>query len=147
MRSLPELSYFPRNRRGGVLFRFYTGSAASFASFCCKPSSISPSTPRIDRSRLQTANGALKSGIRLDLGKSILRHTLRWARQTPSPAPSVVGTLGASRRFGAVLRGFRHRFCGRNGRSRLETSNGASISVIPRSPPACSIWGCRTQLL
>ena len=41
----------PRNRRGGVLFRFYTWSRFTFASFCCKPSAISPSAARIARAR------------------------------------------------------------------------------------------------
>ena len=42
---------FPRNRRGGVLFRFYTGSALNFVSFCCNPFPFSSSTARIARSR------------------------------------------------------------------------------------------------
>ena len=46
---LPRL--IPRNRRGGVLFRFYTRRALNFASFCCKPSAISPSAARIARAR------------------------------------------------------------------------------------------------
>ena len=42
---------FPRNRRGGVLFRFYTGSVLTFVSFCCNPFPFSSSTARIARSR------------------------------------------------------------------------------------------------
>ena len=82
---------------------FYTGSALNFSSFCCNPCSISLSPPRIDISRLQTANGALKPDIRLDLEKSHFHHTLRWVHETRLPAPRVVWTLGASRRFRTVF--------------------------------------------
>ena len=46
-----DLQIFFGNRRGGVLFRFYTGSAPSFVSFCCNPFPFSSSTARIARSR------------------------------------------------------------------------------------------------
>ena len=49
--SIQRMRVFPRNRRGGVLFRSYTRSRANFASFCCKPSAISPSAARIARAR------------------------------------------------------------------------------------------------
>ena len=101
--------FFPEIEEVGFALDSLPGGQVNFSSFCCNPSSISLSTPGIDRSRLQTANGAFKPGIRLDLEKSIFRPTLRWAHETPSPAPHVVGTLGASRRFCAVLRGSRHR--------------------------------------
>ena len=59
------LVFFPEIGRGGVLFRFYMGSAGTFVSFCCNPSSISSSPLRIARSRrgeviwgVGTLNGA-----------------------------------------------------------------------------------------
>ena len=90
-------SFFPRNQRGGVLFRLYTGSAVHFPSFCCQPSPILPSPPRIDSSRRETANGALKPGIGLHLGNPISRSSSLGTPPTTQkshPAPLVVGKFG-----------------------------------------------------
>ena len=59
-------------------------------TFCCKPSWISASPRGIDRSRLETAKGALKPGIGLDLGKSIFL-ILRGA-DTPTQRRYTLGT-------------------------------------------------------
>ena len=99
-------------------------------TFCCNPSWISASPPRIERSRLETANGALEPGIGLDLGKPVSR--LYSARGAQNPPPSAWGTLETSgfARLRVVFRGFRRRFYGTNSRSRRETGNGASEPVI-----------------
>ena len=91
-------AFFPRNQIGGVLFRLYTGSALHFPSFCCHPSPILASPPRIDSSRRETANGALKPGIGLHLGNPISRSSSLGTPPTTQkshPAPRLLCTLGA----------------------------------------------------
>ena len=83
---------FPRNRRGGVLVRFLTGSAVRNQSFWVSPPRSPLPAARIDRSRRGEANAAPGRDQLLDLGKSMF-STLRGA-ESPTFRQVHLGYLG-----------------------------------------------------
>jgi len=75
--------------RGGVLFRFYMGSAPTFVSFCCNPSSILSSPPRIARSRRGEAKWGIgtRSGADLENRIRLICRKFQSDRRKPRAAP------------------------------------------------------------
>ena len=108
--------FFPRNRRGGVLFRFYTRSRPTFASFCCKPSAISPSAARIARARRGDSICAVgpPNGVGWEIQKFAFNTTHQQHRGTAHLL--VVCHLDVL----ALFRGFRQRSKRTFGRSRRD---------------------------
>ena len=96
--QLPKV-VFLRNRRGGVLFRFYTRSALTFVSFCCKPSAISPSAARIARARRGDSICAVgpPNGVGWEIW--IFAKDMGTALEPMAPTPSTLWRLGESSFF------------------------------------------------
>ena len=85
---------FPRNRRGGVLVRFLTGSAVRNQSFWVSPPRSPLAAARIDRSRRGEANNVPGPDQLLDLGKSMF-SILRGA-EIPPFSTNTLWRLGMS---------------------------------------------------
>ena len=128
--------FFPEIREVGLSLDSTPDLRPTLRHFAVAPLGFRPRPPRIDRSRLETANGALKPGIGLDQGKPISRMYRAWGAQNPAPIAWVTWQTWGFARFCVVFRGFRRRLYGTNGRSRRETVNGASKPAIaPREIP------------
>ena len=110
------LGVFPRNRRGGVLFRFYTRSPPTFVSFCCKPSAISPSAARIARARRGDSICAV--GPPNGVGWEIQKFAFNTTHQQHRGTAHLLGLCHLD--VFALFRGFRQRSKRTFGRSRRD---------------------------
>ena len=141
---------FPRNRRGGVLFRFYTGSAPTFVSFCCNPFPFSSSTARIARSRRGEAIRGV--GPPKGVGWKIRKLLLRKEVAPRNPPHNRVGYFGDLRRrsfsrFQAQVQEDvwyistrSSDLCGRDPRLSVETNDAPGAPSLPAAQvePSCS---------
>ena len=119
---------FPRNRRGGVLFRFYTGSVVTFVSFCC-PSRFRP-RPRGSLDLVEEKRSVVSDRRRASAGKSGSCSSARkWRRETHRTiAWYTLGTCGV-----ALFRGCRHRSKRMFGRSRRD------LAICVAGTPGCRL--------
>ena len=123
--------FFPRNRRGGVLFRFYTGSVLTFVSFCCKPSAISPSAARIARSRRGEAIRGV--GPPKGVGWKIRKLLLRKEMAPRNPPHNRVGDFADLRR-----RSF-SRFQAQHRAKRTFGTSRRDLAISVAGTPSCRL--------